>query len=83
MRSGLVDPSVSCIILQCTTGLAAEAKRATNTQFYEIELLLLGHDILHVGLEEGICLQHFGTDSALDRGFHLGFRTGGYTADSL
>lgn len=44
-----------------------------NVQLYEIELLLLGQDVLNVGLELGVFFEDFGADGALGAGFHLGF----------
>lgn len=51
-----------------------------NVQLYEIKLLFLGHDVFDVGLEEGVCIQHFLADRALDGGLNLRLCAGGYAA---
>lgn len=56
------------------------ARGRDDVQLYEIELLFLGHDVFDVGLEEGVCIQHFLADGALDGGLNLRLCAGGYAA---
>lgn len=46
-------------------------------QFHEIQLRFLGYGLVDVRGEEGVGFGDFGTDGALDGGFHLGFGAGG------
>ena len=60
--------------------LRGRGERKKDIQLYEVELFFLGHDVLDVGLEEGVRIQHFLADGALDGGLNLRLCAGGNTA---
>ena len=51
-----------------------------DAQLYKVELLLLGHDVFDVGLEQRVCVEHFLADGALDGGLDLRLCAGGDAA---
>jgi hypothetical protein len=60
-------------------GCGAEGiERDAVGQFYEVELLLFGEDVVDVGVEEGVGFDNLGTDGALGAGLYFGFRRRGY-----
>lgn len=52
-------------------------------QFHHIQLTLLGHDLVNMRLEFGVCLEHFDPDPSLHRGFDLGLCARGQTVLGL
>lgn len=52
-----------------------ERTKRVCSQFYQVQLTLLGHDVLNVRLEFWVRFQDFGPDTPLHRGLDLGLCT--------
>lgn len=57
--------------------VARGKKEGGEVQFYCLDLRLLWQNLVDVGFEEGVGLDEFGAEGALDGGFDLGFGAGG------
>jgi hypothetical protein len=54
-----------------------EGEDVEEVQFQQIQLALLGDDLVDVRGEFGVCFYDFGADCALDGGLDFGFCAGG------
>ena len=71
----MFTPRAWCLYVDCGGWKGGKG----GVQFYKIQLLFLGQNVLDVGFEEGVCVEHFLADGALDGGLDLGLCARGYT----